>query len=68
MKTIEVLAIKKSLSVYSLLLVAMLVSYKARKRFTKMLIFCMDVNNMITFSQYASLPQNPVKLQSLTAF
>jgi hypothetical protein len=67
-KTTEVLAIKKSLSVYSLLLAAMLVGYKARKRFTMMLIFCMDANNMISFSQFASLPQNPVKLQSLTAF
>jgi hypothetical protein len=46
----------------------MLVSHKARKRFTTMLIFHMDANNTITSSQYASLPQNPGKLQSLTAF
>jgi hypothetical protein len=46
----------------------MLVSYKARKGFTMMLIFHMDANNMITLSQYASLPQNSGTVQSLTAF
>lgn len=54
--------IEKSLAVYTLLLKAKLASHRAKRRFTRMLIFHTDANNVITFCQYAALPQNPGKL------